>query len=122
MLKKKKLFVQFSCSHKAESIDPCKQQDSVVLSNGKQSKTVARSDKCLYEKDAICRMQEFTGYMKRLDENGVMIRKLACIQHTVCFVTCWEQTELKLKKKKKKLHWAPWKVVKYHVFKLILYM
>ena len=92
---KKKQFVQFLCSRKAESIDPCEQQDSVVLSNGKQSKTVARSDKCLYEKDAICRMQEFTGYMKRLDENGVMIRKLACIQHTVCFVTCWEQTELK---------------------------
>ena len=46
-------------------------------------------------------MQESTGYMKHLVENGVMIRKSASIQHTVCFVTCWEQTELELKQTNK---------------------
>ena len=30
-----------------------------------------------------------------------MIRKSASIQHTVCFVTCWEQTELELKQTNK---------------------
>ena len=47
------------------------------------------------------------------------IKKSASIQHTVCFVTCWEQTELDLKQQQK-LHWAPWKVVQDHVFKLSL--
>ena len=73
-----KFCVEMPRRHKAGSVDLCKQPDSVVLSNGKTSKTVARNDTCLCgkkKKKAICRMQESTLCMKRLVQNGVMVRK-----------------------------------------------
>ena len=81
-----------SVAIKLDLLIPVNKPDTLVLSDGQTSKTVASSDKYLHGKDAICRMQESTGYMKRLVQNGVMIKKKikksASIQHTVCFVTC----------------------------------
>ena len=114
-----KFCVEMPRRHKAGSVDLCKQPDSVVLSNGKTSKPVARNDTCLCGKKKRSYLQDAGVHIVHETSCPEWSHGKKVSQHSGCSLHCpmltvdWTGVG-------KKMHWAPWKTLQDHLFKLSL--